>query len=101
MPRNTRQRGGFLSRYDFTYAGRGVVNQLGKVAPCVIKDASFQINNIAQQRINQAIAEGDKQLERVVPKILRGVIEGVYQTPFRLLGKFGKKQFNKLKTKLG
>ena len=29
-------------------------------------------------------------MERVLPKILRGAIEDVYQTPFRLLGKFGK-----------
>ena len=28
-----RQTGGFLNRYDFAYAGRDVVNQVGKVAP--------------------------------------------------------------------
>ena len=95
-----RQYGGFLNRYDFAYAGRGVVNQLGIVAPAVIKDVSSQINNITQQYINQAIAEGGKELERVLPKILRGATEDVYQTPFRLLGNFGKKQLNKLKQKL-
>ena len=51
-----RQYSRFLNRYDFAYAGRDVVNQLGKVAPAIIKDASSQINNIAQQCINQAIA---------------------------------------------
>ena len=91
-----RQYDGFLNRYDFAYAGRDVV----KVALAVIKDASSQINNITQQYINQAIAEGGKELERVLLKILRGAIEDVYQTPFRLLGNFGKKQLNNLKQKL-
>ena len=36
-------------------------------------------------------------MERVLPKLLRGAIEDVYETPFRLLGNFGKKQFNKIK----
>ena len=39
-------------------------------------------------------------MERVLPKILRGAIEDVYQTPFRLLGYFGKEQFNKIKRKI-
>ena len=33
----------------------------------------------------------------MLPKIIQGAIENVYQTPFRLLGKFGKKQLQKLK----
>lgn len=37
QPRQThhkkRQRGIFLNRYDFAYAGRDTVDQLGKVAP--------------------------------------------------------------------
>ena len=28
-----RQTGGFLNRYDFAYAGRDTVNQVGKIAP--------------------------------------------------------------------
>ena len=31
------QTGGFISRYDFAYAGRDVVNQTGKVAPSIIR----------------------------------------------------------------
>ena len=27
------QKGGFLNRYDFAYAGRDTVNQIGKIAP--------------------------------------------------------------------
>ena len=88
-----KQRGGFLNRYDFAYAGRGtnVIN--------VIKNAPGEINNIAQQRIRQAISEDGKELERVLPKIMRGAIEDVYETPFRLLGNSGKKQLNRPKKK--
>ena len=37
---NKRQRGGFLNRYDFAYAGRDTVNQAAKVTPGVIKAAA-------------------------------------------------------------
>ena len=40
-------KGYFLNRYDFAYAGRDTVSQLGKVAPGIIKNASSEINNIA------------------------------------------------------
>ena len=42
----------FLNRYDFAYAGRDTVNQAAKVAPGVIKAATNDINNIAEQKIN-------------------------------------------------
>ena len=90
----------FLNRYDFAYAGRYTINQVGKIAPGLIKNASSEINNIAQQRINQIITEGGNEIERVLPNILRGAIEDVYQTPFRLLGKFGRQQLQKLKNKI-
>ena len=58
------------------------------------------INAIATNRINQVISQGGKEMERVLPKILRGAIKDVYQTPFRLLGDFGKQQFNKIKREI-
>ena len=66
------------------YAGRDTVNQLGKIGPGVTKKISSETKNIAQQHIQQAISQGGKELERILPKILRGAIEDVYQTPFRL-----------------
>ena len=51
----------------------------------------------AKQRIDQIISQGGKEVEPVLTKILRGAIEDVYQTPFRLLRNFGKQQLNKLK----
>ena len=84
------QYGGFLNRYDFTYAGRDTVNQVGKITHGLIKNASSEINNIAQKRINQIITEGGKEIKRVLPNILRRAIEDVYQTPFCLLEKFSR-----------
>ena len=95
-----RQLGGFLYCYDFAYTGRDTVNQAAKVAPGVIKGSAEDINKVAEQRINQIVSKGGAEVERVLPKIFRGAIEDVYQTPFRLLGNFGKQQLNKLKRKI-
>ena len=85
-----RQWGGFLSRYNFAYAGRDSVNQLAKVAPGVIKQAGNNIDHMVKNRLNQAISVGGGEIDRVLPKILRGAIEDLYKTPFRLLGNFRK-----------
>ena len=71
-------------------AGRDIVNQAGKISPGII----------AQQRIDQAIKTDRAELERIAPKIIRGAIEDIYKTPFRLLGNFGKRQLQKIKSKL-
>ena len=66
--RRRSQKDGFLNRYDFAYAGRDTVNQVGKIAPGLIKNARVQISNITQQRRNQIIRQGGKEAERVLPK---------------------------------
>ena len=63
----------------------------------MIKSVINDLNAAATDRINQIITEGGKEIECVLPKILRGAIEDVYQTQFRLLGNFGKQQFNNIK----
>ena len=98
--RKKKQTGGFLNRYDFAYAGRDVVNQAGKIAPDIINKATSDINKIAKDRIDQVIKNGGAEVERIAPKIIRGAIEEVYKTPFRLLGDLGKKQFSKTKKKI-
>ena len=55
---------------------------------------------MVKNRLNQVINTGGAEIERVLPKILRGAIEDVYKTPFRHLGNFGKQQFNKIKRKI-
>ena len=94
------QTGEFLNRYDFAYAGRDVVNQVGKVAPKMITQAPGEINNIVQERIDQVVRSRGAEIERIAPKIIKDAIEEVYKTPFRLLGDLGKKQFQKIKLKL-
>ena len=74
------QKGGFLNRYDFAYADRDTVNQIGKIALGLVKNANSEINNIAQQRINQIISQGGREIERVLSRILRRATEDVYQT---------------------
>ena len=76
------------------------VNQAAKVDPGVIKAAKDDINKITEQRINQIISKGGAEVERVLPKILKGAIEDICRTPFRLLGNFGKQQLDKLKRKI-
>ena len=95
-----RQTGRFLNRYDFAYAGRDTANQLDKIAPGIIKNASGQIDEIAKKRIEQIIKQGGAEVERVAPKIIRGALEELYSTPFRMLQNFGKKQVQKIKRQL-
>ena len=98
--RKKNQTGGYLNRYDFAYAGREVVNQAGKIAPDIINKATSDINKIAKDRTDQVIKNGGAEVERIAPKIIRGAIEEVHKTPFRLLGNLGKKQFQKIKQKI-
>ena len=66
----------------------------------MITQATGEINKIAQDRIDQIVRSGGAEIECVAPKIIKGAIEEVYKTPFRLLGDLGKKQFQKIKIKL-
>ena len=56
------QVGGFLNKYDFAYAGRDTVNQVGKIAPKIITQATGEINKIAQDRIDQIIRSGGAEV---------------------------------------
>ena len=67
---------------------------LDALAPKIIKQATGQLNEIAQRRIQQIIYQGGQQVEKIAPKKIKGAIEEVYKTPFRLLGRFGKKQLH-------
>ena len=63
------------------YGGRGTVNQAAYHAPKLIKKVSKELNTIATKRIDQFISQGGKEVERILPKITRGAIEDLYQTP--------------------
>ena len=64
--------GGFLNRYDLAYAGRDTVNQVGKIAPNIIKNATNDIKKIAKERIDQAIKTGSSEIERIAHKNYKG-----------------------------
>ena len=117
--RSRRQRGGWLSRYDFAYAGRDSVNQaayhVNKVAPKLIDKAfdrarnlapnlinrtSRELDAIAARRINQLTRNTGNEIQRIAPGIIRGAIEELYKTPFRLLGQFGRNKYKQLRSKM-
>ena len=84
--RRKKQKGGWLSRYDFAYAGRDSVNQAAyhvkKIAPNLIHSSSKELDAIASQRINQLTRNTAIEVQRIAPGIIRGAIEEVYKTPF-------------------
>ena len=40
------------------------------------------------------------QAGKLGPKLIKGAIEDLYKTPFQLLGRFGRKKYEKLKSKV-
>ena len=102
--RKRKQKGGCLSRYDFAYAGRDSVNQaahhIKKIAPNLIRQSSKELDAIASRRINQLTRNTTDEIKRIASGLIRGAIEKVYETPFRLLGNFGTNKYNQLKKKL-
>ena len=49
------------------------------MVPKMITQATGEINKIAQDRIDQIIRSGGAEIERVAPKIFKGVIKEVYK----------------------
>ena len=114
--RSRRQIGGWLSRYDFAYAGRDSVNQAAyhvnkiapkliektfdranKLVPNLINRTSRELDTIAARRINQITRNTSNEIQRIARGIIRGAIEELYKTPFRLLGQFGRNKYKQLK----
>ena len=110
--RSRKQRGCFLSRYDFAYAGRDSVNQAAyhvkKIAPKLIDKtfdrardlspelidkASRDLDMIAARRINQLTYNTGREVHRIAPGLIKGAIEELYRTPFRLLGQCGRNKY--------
>ena len=70
------------------------INWLINKSPKLINKAWRKINEIIKIKIEGA---ENRDIERILPKIMWDTIENMHQTPFRLLGKFGTKQFEKSK----
>ena len=94
--RRRRQTGDFLNRYDFAYAGRDSVNQVAyhvkkivpdlmnhaiykvgeqtrSVPPSLINQIRKKLERIAQQRIQQTVTQSGQEIEKIAPKIIRGL----------------------------
>ena len=69
---------------------------LDALTPKIIKQATDQVDQIAQRCIQQ----GGQQVEKIAPKIIKGAIEEVCKTPFRLLVRFGTKQLHSIGGKI-
>lgn len=73
--RKTRQRDGWLNRYDFSYTGRGRINTglttLKRISPGLIQNTRNQADKVAQKRIAQAITQGEKEVEKVAPIVIK------------------------------
>ena len=70
-----------------------IINLLINKSTKLINKASRKINEIIKIRIQGA---ENCDIEHILPKIVRDKIESIYQTPFKLLDKFGAKEFEKL-----
>ena len=73
--KSKKQKGGFVSRYDFAYAGRDSVNQAAyhvkKIAPELINQTSDRARNLAPNVIHTASRELDTIAARRINQITR------------------------------
>ena len=81
------------------YSGIDVVNQVGKVAPKMISQATSEINKIAQQRIDQVVRSGGAEIERVAPKNYQRCYRRGIQNTFQTTWKFRQETIPKNKKK--
>ena len=49
-----------------------------RIAPDLMKQFSNQVNQVAQQRIQQTLDQGGQKIDKIAPKIIRVAIEDVY-----------------------
>ena len=77
--------------------GKKIIKQIACHALKLIKKASKKKNKITKTRINHYVIEDSEihNIEQIQSKIIRDTIEHIYQIPFKVLGKFGEKQFKK------
>ena len=95
-----RQRGGFLNRYDFAYAGRDTVNQATKNLDKLVPKLVDQLMNKATTGLDKISANRIEQLKQIAPGTIKSAVEELYKTPFLLLGNMGKKKYKVLKNKV-
>ena len=84
--RKRKQKGGWLSRYDFAYAGRDSVNQAAhhvkQIAPSLIKKTFNRVDKLVPKLIRQSSKELDaiasrriNQLTRILQQKSKGLLQ--------------------------
>lgn len=76
------------------------MTRLNSLAPRLIRQTSDEVDRLAQRRKKEIIDESSQKVEKMTLKAIRGAIEDVYKTPFRLLGTFGRNHLSQGKKKL-
>ena len=80
--RKRTQSGGFLNRYDFAYAGSDIVNQAGKIAPGIIRNASAEIIILHNKEYINSSTREEKKLkgfyQRFLEELLRMFIKHLF-----------------------
>ena len=94
-----RQRGSFVNRYDFAYTGKNTVNQVAKHLDTLAPKLVNQLMSKATTGLDNITAKRVEQIKQIAPGLIRGTIEELYKTPFRLLGNLGRKKYKALKKK--
>ena len=74
------------------------MNRAQAAAPILLSRASLELDKVAAKRIDQIAQRTGETLQKIAPDIIRGAIEELYKTPFRLLGRFGRKKYKELKS---
>ena len=74
------------------------MNRAQAAAPVLLSRASQELDKVAAKRIDQIAQRTGETLQKVAPDIIKGAIEELYKTPFRLLGNFGRKKYKELKS---
>ena len=59
--------------------------------------ATTGLDKVTAKRVEQLSQETGQTLKKVAPGLIRGTIEELYKTPFRLLGNLGRNKYNELK----
>ena len=100
MVGNNKEAGGFLNRYDFAYAGRDTVNQATKNLDQLAPKLLDQLMNRTTTGLDNISAKRIEQIKQIAPGLIKGAVEELYKTPFRLLGNMGKKKCKLLHKKV-
>ena len=72
------------------------MNRADKLAPSLVCTASQELDAIAARRIDELV----QKTGNLAPSLIKEAIGELYKTPFRLLGRLGRKKCQQLKSRV-